>query len=61
MRKELVEILCCPEDKANLQLVDEVIDGDEVVTGKLVCSKCGFGYPIASGIPNLLPPEFHSR
>lgn len=60
MRKELLEILCCPEDKGLLELSDEVVNGDEIESGKLTCSECRFVYPIESGIPNLLPQEFHA-
>jgi uncharacterized protein YbaR (Trm112 family) len=61
MKKELVEILVCPECKGKLEL--EVIEeeGSEVVTGSLRCTACNLVYPINDGIPNLLPPELCSN
>lgn len=57
MRKNLVDILACPMDKAplELQITEEI--GDEVIQGALKCSQCGEVYPIEDRIPNLLPPE----
>ena len=57
MRKDLLDILACPMDKAPLELtvVEEV--GDEVIQGSLKCTQCGEVYPIEDRIPNLLPPE----
>ncbi|MEA3190914.1 MAG: hypothetical protein QOD77_1496 [Thermoplasmata archaeon] len=60
MRKELLDIVCCPVHKTPLVLAatqtDEVGD---VVAGTLRCKACRFDYPIEEGIPNLLPPEYH--
>jgi uncharacterized protein YbaR (Trm112 family) len=60
LRKELIEIVCCPDDKAGLVLASKQEDehGD-VITGTLTCKKCHFVYPIEDGIPNLLPPSYH--
>ena len=32
----------------------------EILSGALTCPPCGARYPIAEGIPNLLPPELRS-
>ena len=32
----------------------------EILSGALTCSPCGARYPIAEGIPNLLPPELRN-
>jgi len=45
--KELLDILVCPLGKAPLRL-----EGDY-----LVCTKCGLGYKIEDGIPNMLIDE----
>ena len=57
MKKELVDILACPVDKAPLELRIDKEEGGEVLSGGLHCARCGHLYPIEEGIPNLLPPE----
>ena len=57
MRPDLMEILCCPLDRAELKLVSRRTEGGEVIDGTLTCTKCGTDYPIEDGIPNLLPPD----
>ena len=57
MRHDLMEILACPLCKGELTLTVESEDGEEVITGTLHCAACDERYPIAEGIPNLLPPE----
>lgn len=60
MRKDLIHIVCCPADKARLELEKpEMDEHGDVVSGTLRCTECGFGYPVEDGIPNLLPPEYH--
>ncbi|MCD1294238.1 hypothetical protein CUJ83_04410 [Methanocella sp. CWC-04] len=57
MKKDLMEILCCPVCKGDLEL-EVVRENDvEVLDGALYCKKCNERYPIEDGIPNLLPPE----
>jgi uncharacterized protein YbaR (Trm112 family) len=52
-----MEIICCPVCKADLELMVEKEEGDEILQGTLTCTKCGHPYKIEDGIPNLLPPE----
>ncbi|MEA3166011.1 MAG: uncharacterized protein QOJ26_880 [Thermoplasmata archaeon] len=60
MRKDLVEIVCCPVHKTPLALTVKEQDAHgDIVEGSLRCSTCRFDYPIEEGIPNLLPPEYH--
>ena len=55
MKRELVDLLCCPTCKTDLELtVDKETDG-EIVTGHFICVKCKTKYPIKDGIPDLLP------
>ena len=46
---ELLQILVCPNDRGDLDLVDT-----ETV---LVCRICGYRYPIRDGIPVMLIDE----
>lgn len=62
MRKDLMDILRCPVDKATLDLsVGEEGDDGEVLEGTLTCAQCGHAYPIQEGIPNLLPPDLQKE
>ena len=60
MRRDLMDILACPECKGPLELRAEEEDGEEVVKGILYCSQCQEEYPIVNSIPNLLPPNLRS-
>lgn len=61
MKESLLDIVCCPLDKEELDLeVDEREDG-EVLAGTLTCTECGEAYPIEDGIPNLLPPDMREE
>jgi uncharacterized protein YbaR (Trm112 family) len=61
MKEDLMNIICCPVDKHDLELaVEERADG-EVLAGTLTCTECGEVYPIEDGIPNLLPPDMRDE
>ena len=60
MKKSLMEILACPVCKGELELKIKAEDGDEVITGSLICGKCDETYPIEDAIPNLLPPQMRT-
>ena len=55
MKKDLMNIICCPACKGNLELKVSKEDKDEIVEGSLKCKKCKVKYEIKEGIPNLLP------
>ena len=57
MQASLLNIVCCPLDKSELELEAIRRDDDEVLEGRLVCTECSEEYPIEDGIPNLLPPD----
>lgn len=61
MKEDLVEILCCPMDKHDLDLEVEERDDGEILTGALVCTECDERYPIEDGIPNMLPPDMRDE
>ena len=57
MRRDLMDLLCCPVCKGDLTLEVRSEGGGEVLEGTLRCAKCAVEYPIADGIPDLLPPD----
>ncbi|MFB6227383.1 MAG: methytransferase partner Trm112 [Halobacteriales archaeon] len=61
MKRDLMDILCCPLDKHDLDLEATEEDGEEVLEGQLVCTECDEVYPIEDGIPNLLPPDMRDE
>jgi uncharacterized protein YbaR (Trm112 family) len=61
MDEDLMEILCCPLDKHELELEVDERDEGEIVTGTLTCPECGTEYPIEDAIPNLLPPDMREE
>lgn len=46
---ELLEILVCPNDRGEI----EYVEAEEII----VCSKCGYRYPVRDGIPVMLIDE----
>lgn len=53
-----MKILACPVCKHHpLELAVEREEVQEIIEGRLSCSKCQASYLIEDGIPNLLPPD----
>lgn len=59
MRHSLMDILCCPVCKGDLDLRVDTEDEKEILEGNLHCTACNADFPIHEGIPNLLPPTGH--
>jgi uncharacterized protein YbaR (Trm112 family) len=57
MKRDLLNIICCPVCKEDLMLTVEEENEEEIIRGTLECKKCHHRYPIEDGIPNLLPPK----
>ena len=55
MRKSLMEILCCPVCKGDLELIVVEESDEEVLEGTLRCAACRVDCPVSEGIPHLLP------
>tara|TARA_X000001036_G_scaffold423790_1_gene448145 strand:- start:588 stop:1616 length:1029 start_codon:yes stop_codon:yes gene_type:complete len=51
MKKELLEILCCPKSGSDLDLVIEEGDHNHIKKGQFLCSKSGMKYEIIDDIP----------
>lgn len=59
--KTILEKLCCPFDKENLDLktIRKDLD-DNIIEGILTCRHCRRIYPIVSGIPIMSPDEYRN-
>ncbi len=57
MKKDLMDVLVCPQCKGELELNVGEESEQEIVAGSLYCSRCDVRYPIEDTIPNLLPSE----
>ncbi len=59
MRPWLADLLKCPAcgSKAPLHVNGDQIQGEDIVTGALVCTECTNTYPIRNGIPRFVAVE----
>ncbi|MEO5599357.1 MAG: Trm112 family protein [Cyclobacteriaceae bacterium] len=59
MRLETINKLCCPFDKAELELtgITQDINGN-IIEGFLTCNECKRIYPIVKGVPIMSPDEY---
>jgi uncharacterized protein YbaR (Trm112 family) len=55
MKKDLVNLLCCPTCKGALKLIIDKEEKNEIISGNFSCEKCKCKYSIEDGIPDLLP------
>ena len=55
MKKDIIDILCCPTCKGDLELKIKKEIKDDIIKGTFICKKCKTIYDIEDGIPNLLP------
>jgi uncharacterized protein YbaR (Trm112 family) len=55
MKKDIINILCCPTCKGDLKLEITKEENSEIIEGKFICKKCKNNYTIKEGIPDLLP------
>jgi uncharacterized protein YbaR (Trm112 family) len=55
MKKDMLDILCCPTCKSDLELKIGMEEKGEIISGTFTCKKCNCNYVIEDGIPNLLP------
>ena len=57
MKKDKINILCCPTCKSDLKLDIKKEENGEIITGSLICKKCNCEYLIIDSIPDLLPKQ----
>jgi uncharacterized protein YbaR (Trm112 family) len=61
LKKRLMDILACPIDKAYPLELHVFEEGDEIVSGMIICSKCNRWYPIIDEIPHMLPDDLREE
>lgn len=62
MTSSLLQKLCCPVDKHDLdhQVITETEEG-EILEALLSCPECGRYFPVIYGIPILIPDEYRDK
>lgn len=55
VRRRLLDYLACPSCEGDLRCEAQQADADEIIEGRLVCSRCSLAYPIRGGIPRMVP------
>lgn len=62
MTEQLLEKLCCPIDKSDLDIniFNETEEG-EILEGLLTCPECNRYFPVIYGIPVLIPDEYRDE
>jgi len=55
MKKDMLDILCCPTCKGDLSVDIKKEENGDIIKGSFTCKKCKVKYSIEDGIPNLLP------
>ncbi len=59
MKRDLLEILCCPDCQGALRIEDGVGEAD-IESGSLVCDHCAVHFPIIGGVPRFVPVESYA-
>ncbi len=55
MKKDYLDILCCPACKGEMKLQVIKTSGDDIIEGTLVCNRCKNKYFIRNGTAYLVP------
>jgi SAM-dependent methyltransferase len=61
VKKRLLDLLICPDclpDEIGLDAESASADGDDILEGRLRCTRCGTRYPVTGGTARVLPPSF---
>lgn len=61
MKRDLLELIVCPECGAEFELVDSSTVGAEIVSGRLECSDSGHAYPIRDSIPRFVQQDDYAE
>ncbi|MEX0928619.1 MAG: Trm112 family protein [Balneolales bacterium] len=62
MKQSLLNKLCCPVDKGDLEVKIFVRHmEDEIIEALMTCPECKRYYPVIYGIPIMTPDEFREK
>ncbi len=62
MKASLLNKLCCPVDKKDLEIkVFATYEEDEIIEALMTCPECKRYYPVIYGIPIMTPDEFREK
>lgn len=62
MNRKLLDKLCCPFDKNDLNLeVFQETEDQQIIEGILTCTSCNRYFPIIYGIPIMTPDEYREK
>ena len=53
MKRDILDILCCPSCKHDLRLVEKEVSNNEVKNGFLECDVCKKSFEIIAGVPRI--------
>jgi SAM-dependent methyltransferase len=54
MQKRILNLLCCPNCKHDLKLLETATNNGEIIDGFLECENCHKSYPITNGVPRMM-------
>jgi SAM-dependent methyltransferase/uncharacterized protein YbaR (Trm112 family) len=57
VKRDLVNVLCCPDCKGDLTLIDGTPGHAEVESGSLVCCRCVTTFPIVRNVPRFVSSD----
>lgn len=60
MKRDLVELVCCPDCHQDLNLCDETPELPEVESGALLCASCSTSFPIVRGVPRFVTSDHYT-
>ncbi|WP_026966957.1 Trm112 family protein [Algoriphagus terrigena] len=62
MNRKLLDRLCCPFDKSDLQVqIFHETEDHEIIEGLLSCPSCERYFPIIYGIPIMTPDQYREK
>ncbi|MBE3143230.1 MAG: methyltransferase domain-containing protein [Planctomycetes bacterium] len=54
MQRKILDLLCCPNCKHDLELLEKEVTNGQVTEGLLQCGNCHRSFPIFKGVPRMM-------